>query len=64
MDLRVICEGVEHQRQLDFLTLNDVDAVQGYFIARPMPWSELQLWLKQELAPTNSIMPEQTGTRA
>lgn len=52
MDLRVICEGVEHQRQLDFLTLHDVDAVQGYFIARPMPWPELQLWLKQELAPT------------
>jgi EAL domain-containing protein (putative c-di-GMP-specific phosphodiesterase class I)/GGDEF domain-containing protein len=51
MDLRVICEGVEHQRQLDFLTLHDVDAVQGYFIARPMPWPELQLWLKQELAP-------------
>lgn len=64
MDLRVICEGVEHQRQLDFLTLNDVDAVQGYFIARPMPWSELQLWLKQELAPTNSMKPEQTGTSA
>ncbi len=52
MDLRVICEGVEHQRQLDFLTLHDVDAVQGYFIARPMPWPELQLWLKQELAPS------------
>lgn len=53
MDLRVICEGVEHQRQLDFLTLHDVDAVQGYFVARPMPWLELQLWLKQELAPVH-----------
>ena len=45
LDMTVICEGVEQQRQLDFLTLNGIDAVQGYLIARPMPAAELRQWL-------------------
>ncbi len=51
LDLRVVCEGIEHQRQLDFITLHNVDAAQGYFIARPMPWTEFCLWLRQQQAP-------------
>lgn len=51
LDLRVVCEGIEHQRQLDFITLHNVDAAQGYFIARPMPWAEFGLWLRQQQAP-------------
>ncbi len=45
LEMTVICEGVEQQRQLDFLTLNGIDAVQGYLIARPMPAAELVRWL-------------------
>lgn len=45
MAMRVICAGVESQQQYDFLMLHNVDAVQGYFIARPMPLSQLQRWL-------------------
>lgn len=52
---RVICEGVESQPQYDFLMLHNVDAVQGYFIGRPMPASELEAWLatqvRQKAAP-------------
>lgn len=45
LEMTVICEGVEQQRQLDFLTLNGIDAVQGYLIAKPMPAAELSRWL-------------------
>lgn len=41
LELTVICEGVEHQKQYDFLTMHNADAVQGYFVARPMPLDEL-----------------------
>ena len=50
LEMTVICEGVEHQRQLDFLTLNGIDAVQGYLIARPMPATEIGRWLQQHQA--------------
>lgn len=45
MAMRVICAGVESQQQYDFLMLHNVDAVQGYFIARPMPLPQLRRWL-------------------
>jgi EAL domain-containing protein (putative c-di-GMP-specific phosphodiesterase class I) len=45
MAMRVICQGVESQQQYDFLLIHNVDAVQGYFIARPMPLPQLQRWL-------------------
>lgn len=48
LDLMVICEGVEHQKQYDFLTIHNADAVQGYFIARPMPLDELIVYLTAE----------------
>ena len=50
LDMTVICEGVEQQRQLDFLTLNGIDAVQGYLIARPMPAAEVPRWLAKQPA--------------
>ncbi len=56
MAMRVICEGVESQPQYDFLTFHNVDAVQGYFIARPMPLPQLLQWLNSsaESAPVLS----------
>lgn len=48
LDLIVICEGVEHQKQYDFLTLHNADAVQGYLIARPMPLDELVVYLRSQ----------------
>lgn len=47
--MRVICVGVESQPQYDFLMLHNVDAVQGYFIARPMPFPQLRSWLADNL---------------
>lgn len=36
LGLRVVAEGVETSRQLDFLTLVECDAAQGYLLGRPM----------------------------
>ncbi len=54
LDMTVICEGVEHQHQLDFLILNGIDAVQGYLIARPMPAAELPRWLAKHQTPATT----------
>ncbi|NYT62789.1 cyclic di-GMP phosphodiesterase [Alcaligenaceae bacterium] len=45
--LKVIAEGVENHSEESFLQTLDVDQVQGYLYARPMPAAELELWLQQ-----------------
>jgi len=40
--LRTVGEGAECQEHIDFLKENGCDYVQGYFIARPMPFDELK----------------------
>jgi len=41
LGLNVVAEGVEDQRQFDFLAQNDCDEVQGYLFSRPVSASEL-----------------------
>lgn len=48
LQLRVICEGVETQQQLTFLLLHNVDAAQGYFLAKPMAANRVAPWLAQQ----------------
>lgn len=43
LGLKVIAEGVETQRQSDFIEALDVDEVQGYWIGKPMPADELEV---------------------
>lgn len=45
LSLSVIAEGVEAQAQLDFLREHGCDEVQGFYLGRPMPASDLQLLL-------------------
>ncbi len=45
LSLSVIAEGVENQAQLDFLREHGCDEVQGFYLGRPMPASELQALL-------------------
>ncbi len=40
LSLNVVAEGVEHERQLEFLKANGCDEVQGYLISRPIPADE------------------------
>lgn len=39
MKLIAIAEGVETQEQFNFLVENNCDLIQGYYIARPMPYN-------------------------
>lgn len=41
LQLRVIAEGVETERQLAQLLANQCDAVQGYYFCRPLPAAEM-----------------------
>lgn len=44
--LEVVAEGVEDQADWDFVRNRGCDIVQGYFIAKPMPASDLPAWIE------------------
>ena len=46
LGLKVVAEGVEEEALLDKLEAMGCEMAQGYFIARPMPVSELEDWIK------------------
>ena len=50
LGMTVVAEGIEQQEQLDSLREAGVDAIQGYFHARPMPEEALLQWLQTRRA--------------
>lgn len=52
MDLSVVAEGVETGEQLERLREIDCDYVQGYYFARPMPYSDFERLVKKEALAT------------
>ncbi len=56
LSMQVVAEGVEKPEQLEFLRRHHCDYVQGYLIARPMPFSEFSDFLIQ-----NSSHPSQAS---
>ncbi len=46
LGLKVVAEGVETKQQLDFLKKRICDEVQGFYLYRPMPSSEIEKVLK------------------
>ena len=47
LGLRVIAEGVESLRQMEVLSRLGVSVMQGFLFSRPVPPTELELWLDQ-----------------
>jgi len=41
MGLTVYAEGVETEEQLQYLKSIECDAIQGYFVSKPVPESEI-----------------------
>ncbi|MEE9345583.1 MAG: EAL domain-containing protein [Methylococcales bacterium] len=46
MDLGVIAEGVENQRQIEFLKSNGCISYQGHYFGHPIPAEEFTHWIK------------------
>jgi EAL domain-containing protein (putative c-di-GMP-specific phosphodiesterase class I) len=46
LDYTVVAEGVETKEQLDILTTESCDIIQGYYFAKPMPENMLLEYLK------------------
>ena len=46
LKMKVVAEGIEHERQLEFLKSEGCDEGQGYLIAKPMPHDEFVAFLK------------------
>ncbi len=50
MRMKVVAEGVETQRQADFLRELGCDQMQGYLISRPLPGPDFILWHRAHVA--------------
>lgn len=46
LDLRIVAEGVENLESAILLSNMGCDAIQGYYLAKPMPADVLEHWLK------------------
>lgn len=47
LNLTTIAEGVELEEQLDFLRQEGCDEIQGYFLGRPMPASQFEVFFNE-----------------
>ena len=45
LGMEVVAEGVETQEQFDHITSIGCDYVQGFYVARPMPWRDFEVKL-------------------
>jgi len=48
LNMDVIAEGVEEQEQLNFLSANGCDTIQGFWFSRPLPAAEMEVLLTRE----------------
>ena len=48
LNLGLVAEGVESEDQVAFLTAEGCNVLQGYYYARPMPVSELDIFLEKD----------------
>lgn len=48
LNLKVVAEGVETEQQLNFLTHEKCDYIQGYYYSKPVPSTQFTLLLQQQ----------------
>lgn len=59
LKMQVVAEGVENQRQLDFLKLHRCDQAQGFLISKPAPAAEIEGLLRGEDVLRRRLSPGQ-----
>ena len=42
LNMKIVAEGIESREQVEFLTEQKCDLIQGYFYAKPMPVAEFE----------------------
>lgn len=50
LQLVTVAEGVENREDFELLRQLKVELIQGYFLAKPMPWDQLIPWMQKDLA--------------
>jgi diguanylate cyclase (GGDEF)-like protein/PAS domain S-box-containing protein len=48
LNFKTIAEGVETEQQLEFLSLNRCDEIQGYLFSKPLPTKDFELLLRKD----------------
>ncbi|MDQ0155169.1 putative bifunctional diguanylate cyclase/phosphodiesterase [Robertmurraya andreesenii] len=46
LNLKIVAEGVENKKQMDFLSRENCDRIQGFYITKPIPYPELLNFLE------------------
>lgn len=50
LNVKVVAEGVETEKQMEFLRKNRCDLVQGYYFSKPIPPEEFEKLIEKELS--------------
>lgn len=40
--MKIVAEGIEEEKQVEFLAKNGCDLIQGFYFAKPMPVKEYE----------------------
>ena len=48
LDMATVAEGIETDKQMDFLRLTSGDLVQGYVISKPVPVREFEMLVSSQ----------------
>ena len=48
LDMATVAEGIETDKQMDFLRLTSCDLVQGYVISKPVPVREFEMLVSSQ----------------
>lgn len=58
LNMKIVAEGIESREQVDFLTEQECDLIQGYFFAKPMPVVEFVEKYKDDMM-QNDLLEEE-----
>lgn len=58
LGIHTLAEGAETEEQVDFLKNMGCEKIQGYFYSRPLPWADIERWMKERNVEMESAAEE------